>query len=131
MSRFKKGEKHWNWKGGISTNKDAINKYQNAYGKEYHQKRRRLVLQFYGGNLPQCACCGERTYEFLALDHINGGGKKHRKELQKAGFGLSGYSLYSWIKKNDFPEGFQVLCHNCNQAKGYYGICPHKFTIKH
>jgi hypothetical protein len=26
---------------------------------------------------------------------------------------------------NEFPDGFQVLCHNCNLAKGYYGECPH------
>jgi len=25
-----------------------------------------------------------------------------------------------------YPTGFRVLCHNCNQAIGLYGYCPHK-----
>lgn len=32
----------------------------------------------------------------------------------------------SWLKTNGYPDGFQTLCHNCNMAKGFYGICPHK-----
>lgn len=34
--------------------------------------------------------------------------------------------MVEWAIKNDFPDVFQVLCHNCNQAIGYYGSCPHK-----
>jgi hypothetical protein len=79
---------------------------------------RLLVLQHYGG---KCACCGETEYKFLAMDHINGNGNKHRKEI-----GSGGKTLYRWLVKNNFPEGFQVLCHNCNVAKGLYGICPHQ-----
>ncbi len=37
-----------------------------------------------------------------------------------------GSVLYSWLKKQGYPPGFQVLCHNCNLAKGYYGACPHQ-----
>lgn len=51
------------------------------------------------------------------IDHINGGGTKHRKQI--------GSHIYNWIKNNEFPEGFQVLCFNCNLAKGFYGVCPH------
>jgi hypothetical protein len=75
---------------------------------------RRRVLDKYGG---RCKCCGESTYEFLAFDHINGGGVQHRKTIGK--------DLYIWLHKNKYPEGFQVLCHNCNNAKGFYGQCPH------
>ena len=68
-----------------------------------------------------CNCCGEKTYEFLCIDHINGGGRKERlNDPQKKGSGL-----YSWIIKNGFPGGFQILCHNCNMAKGFYVECPH------
>jgi hypothetical protein len=28
--------------------------------------------------------------------------------------------------KNNFPDGFQVLCHNCNMSIGLYGYCPHQ-----
>ncbi len=32
-----------------------------------------------------------------------------------------------WLKANNFPPGFQTLCHNCNIGKHRNkGICPHK-----
>ena len=74
------------------------------------------VFEHYG---KVCACCGEDKIEFLAIDHINGGGTKHRKEVG------SGIHLYQWLRRNNYPEGFRVLCHNCNQALGTYGYCPH------
>lgn len=86
---------------------------------DQNRKRRMIVLSFYGGNPPTCACCGEGTMQFLSIDHIQGGGNKHRKEL-----GV-GKSIYPWLIRNNFPDGFQVLCHNCNMAKGFYGRCPH------
>jgi len=84
----------------------------------YNVRLRKLVLEHYGG---KCACCGETYYEFLAMDHIEGGGSIHHKELRKLGI-----SICNWLKKNNFPEGFRVLCHNCNSAKGFYGYCPHE-----
>jgi hypothetical protein len=36
-----------------------------------------------------------------------------------------GGRIINWIHSNGFPEGFRVLCHNCNSALGYYGHCPH------
>ena len=35
-------------------------------------------------------------------------------------------AIYRWLIKHKFPPGIQVLCHNCNLAKGYYGACPHQ-----
>jgi hypothetical protein len=87
--------------------------------KWYNNTRNRILIH-YGGNPPQCACCGETTTEFLCIDHIAGGGRKHKKEVG----GMSGF--YNWMLSNKFPEGFQILCHNCNMAKGFYGSCPHK-----
>lgn len=86
--------------------------------KEYHRKCRIIVLTHYGGNPPKCACCGETIYEFLCLDHMKGDGAEHRREI--------GNDIYYWLIKNDFPEGYQVLCYNCNNAKAYYKTCPHK-----
>lgn len=71
----------------------------------------------YGGVL--CKCCGETLIEFLTLDHIEGNGKEHRRQLGNC------YQLYSSLKKNGFPLGFQVLCYNCNIAKFKCGCCPH------
>ena len=81
-------------------------------------KLRMEVLKVYGG---VCQCCGESEIKFLAIDHINGGGNKHNIQLKKRGI-----NFYRWLRKNNFPKGFQVLCHNCNMAKGFYGRCPHK-----
>lgn len=71
---------------------------------------------------PKCSCCGESILEFLTIDHINGGGGKHRSELKRG----SG-DIYRWLKSNNYPEGFQVLCFNCNSSKHYgNGVCAHK-----
>ena len=91
---------------------------QRRYHKEHVIKLRKDVLFHYGG---VCACCGESTYEFLSLDHIYGGGNKQKREL-----GKRGPNFYRWLKVNGYPEGYRVLCHNCNQALGAYGYCPHK-----
>lgn len=73
------------------------------------------VFRAYGGAV--CRCCGENQFEFLSIDHVNGGDRKHQKEVG---------NVYRWLKKNGFPPGFQVLCMNCNWAKGKYGYCPHE-----
>jgi hypothetical protein len=33
--------------------------------------------------------------------------------------------MYAYLIRNNFPEGYRVLCHNCNQSLGYFGYCPH------
>ncbi len=81
------------------------------------------MLVHYGGNPPTCKCCGESQIEFLSIDHVNGGGNQHRKELGH------GVHFDKWLIDNGYPEGFQVLCHNCNLAKGYYGYCPHSLVV--
>lgn len=88
-------------------------------------QRRRQVLLHYGGSPPRCACCGERCDEFLVLDHIKGRANyPHDKKY-------SGSSLIIWIIARHFPEGFRVLCHNCNMSISNYGYCPHeKFAVQ-
>jgi hypothetical protein len=86
-----------------------------------HVRLRAKVLRHYGGDPPHCACCGEATDEFLCLDHINGNGAAHRRAVGTK-------NMYRWANQHGFPDGFQVLCHNCNCAKGFYGICPHQRT---
>jgi hypothetical protein len=88
--------------------------------REYRVKLRLEVLDHYSNGILECDCCKEKHIEFLSLDHKNGGGEKHRKLV---GVGIK---FYLWIKKNNYPEGYRVLCHNCNQSYGFYGYCPHK-----
>jgi len=80
------------------------------------QKER--AIRAYGG---RCACCGERTIEFLTIDHANGDGAEHRRRVGR------GRHLYADIEARGFPQdaGYQVLCFNCNIALGFYGYCPH------
>lgn len=89
--------------------------------RSYYARLRWLVLTHYSQGQPHCACCAEDIYEFLAIDHIEGGGTKQRSELNHFGS-----TFYKWLKDNNFPTGYRVLCHNCNAAYGYYGMCPHE-----
>jgi hypothetical protein len=80
-------------------------------------KLRMEVLNAYGA---QCQCCGEDQEEFLCIDHVDGGGRNHRKEIG------TGDSVYRWLRQEGYPPGYQVLCHNCNFALGLRGYCPHQ-----
>lgn len=96
------------------------------------------VFTHYSNGKPRCACCGEKHIEFLTIDHINGGGTKERKEIlqeikkadeeeiKKNGRKKSGAPFYRWLIENNFPEGYQVMCSNCNMAKGqsHKRYCP-------
>lgn len=79
--------------------------------------RKKRIFAAYGN---KCACCGEHRFEFLTIDHINGGGNKHRKEVTG-----HGTHFHIWLEKNGYPEGFRVLCANCNTSMGFHGYCPH------
>jgi len=104
-------EYHLSWR---KKNTEKINKYN----RTFRHKVRMIVNNHYGN---KCVCCGENEPKFLAIDHINGGGNEFRRKT-----GLFGVMLASWIIKNNFPKDLQLLCHNCNQSKAYYGKCPHE-----
>ena len=93
------------------------------YSQEEHRRRKYEVMSHYSGGDPACACCGESTLEFLSIDHINGGGSEHRKELRQPGKRIT---MYRWLKRHGYPPGYRVLCHNCNQSLGTWGYCPHQ-----
>lgn len=96
------------------------------YARNRIRRRRLFVLVRYGGDPPACLCCGEMTYEFLGIDHLQGSGLKHRKEIAQLTRRFPGGShLYDWLIKQGLPDGYRVLCHNCNLAQGFYGACPH------
>jgi hypothetical protein len=79
----------------------------------YMTKLKTDVLSHYSNGKPRCACCGEENAAFLTLDHINGGGNQHRRNLGVR----TGTQTYLWIKRNAYPIGFQVFCFNCNFGK--------------
>lgn len=104
---------------------DCRKKYLQEYRKrtdvrqrrsEQYRKVREELVEGYGG---KCTCCGEFRFEFLALDHVNGGGRKERETL-------STQQIAKKAIKQGFPDTYRILCHNCNQAHGWYGYCPHQ-----
>lgn len=72
----------------------------------------------------KCSCCGECDLRFLTIDHVNGEGNNHRKKLFK--YNVGGVHMYRWLKMNKFPDGYTILCMNCNWATRYGEACPHK-----
>ena len=65
---------------------------------------------------PNCEVPGGTKHPYsLCVDHVGGGGKKHGEDLKKQGI-----TFYRWLIKNNLPEGFQVLCFNCNNLKKKY-----------
>ena len=92
---------------------------RNERQKEANRKIRDEALVAYGN---KCACCGIANKEFLAFDHINGGGKKHRETV---GCGNT-TGLLRFLRDAGYPPIVRLLCHNCNCARGFYGYCPHE-----
>src|SRR5271169_1943281 len=108
-----------------SANRYRREKYERValYQKNYKIALKAEMLAAYG---QFCACCGEDESVFLTLDHIEGKGAAHRKAIKRAG----GYAMYLYLKQQGWPEGFQVLCYNCNFVKGTGTTCPHVKHIK-
>jgi|ERR1035437_193236 hypothetical protein len=120
-------------------NKKIISEYHKKYlidnrplllarRHKFYIKLRSECISYYSNNKNCCDCCGESILDFLAIDHINGKGSEHRKSINVKG----GYKMCAWLKRNNFPEGFKILCHNCNFSKHKNGgICIHKLsTVK-
>ncbi len=112
-----------------------------AIQKRSMYEARMEVLQHYSGlETPECKCCKEQMFEFLQIDHIEGNGAGHRrsigmaqgdlnqvaKQKERGKISLGGNGFIYWLKKNNFPEGFQVLCANCNLGKRTNKYCPHE-----
>lgn len=85
----------------------------------YWREKRLSVINHYGS---KCQCCGEGTFEFLDIDHVNNNGKQHRL--------ITGQHFCKWVMTNKFPDDLQILCSNCNHGKAKFGICPHVQEIR-
>ena len=99
--------------------KKCKNKPTVKTSRDYRVKLKEEVLRHYSPTL-KCSCKNcpypYPGIDFLSLDHIDGKGD-HGREIRRR--------LYQWIKNNNYPEGFQVLCYNCNFAKRGNKECPH------
>jgi hypothetical protein len=94
-------------KNSANQNKSAVR------AREYKKKLKYKVFSYYSNNYLQCNRCGLIGIDNLTLDHINGYGTRHRKATSKT----AGHIFYNWIIKNNYPNGFQLLCWNCQLIK--------------
>lgn len=111
--------KKWHIKDRLDNPGLAASKQRN-----YRRDIKKEIFNHYG-NI--CACCGETELVFLSIDHINEDGVKHRMTIAGDKRNGAGSRTYLWLKKNNYPKGFQLLCMNCNWAKSRGG-CPHQNT---
>lgn len=70
------------------------------------------VLRHYSSFKPSCKVCGVDILASLALDHTGDDGTEFRRKT-----GIVGHELYWYLMRRGFPDGFQVLCSNCNHLK--------------
>ena len=91
-----------------------------AIARTKQRRNTRLkVLYWYSNGSMQCECCGIDDIRLLTIDHINGGGKQHVIDHNIA-------DLYEHLYYAKYPEGYRILCWNCNKSYGQYGYCPHQ-----
>ncbi len=102
-------------------NRDKTRVYgQRDYFKHWEKRRqcnrercvqlKKEVLTHYGNSELKCVKCGFNNLHALTIDHINGNGRNHRKQL---GIDGGGRRFYFWLKKENYPEGYRTLCANC------------------
>ncbi len=103
-------------------NREAIKQRVKDWVKSNPEKRRRNALAYYyrlqhaaieayGGY--RCSWCGIDEPLVLCLDHVANNGRDHRREIGSIG----GHKFYKWLRDEGYPDGFQVLCMNCNHGK--------------
>jgi len=97
------------WREYYEKHKEQIAKYT----EKYREGIKVEVYSHYGREgKPICVFCGEDRIVCLSLDHINDGGTQERRRTGRVGF-----SLYSFLRSNKYPSGYQTLCMNCQFIK--------------
>ena len=96
-------------------NKNKFNKYR----RKMHRENKIKDLFHYSNGTMSCVKCGYSDIRALEIDHINNDGAEHRKKVG------SSWDFYLRLIKNDYPEGYQVLCRNCNWLKNL----DHRFGL--
>lgn len=95
-----------------STARKANRSRENEYYMRWWLGLKVSVMSHYSEHgIPKCNMCGNRDTRVLTIDHKNGGGKKLRQKI------VSRIMLF--LKTNNYPEGYQVLCMNCQWIKRY------------
>ena len=82
------------------------------YTRNYRARIRHQIIEALGA---KCLRCGFDDWRALQVDHVNGGGAKHRRTV----ISLSRYykDILASVQAHDGT--YQLLCANCNQIKRY------------
>lgn len=90
---------------------------KNAMKRQQYERLRDAVYAGYGN---RCQCCSEDERAFFTIDHVNGGGTAERRG------NTDRFGMFRTIIRDGFPPKYQLLCFNCNCARGFFGACPHE-----
>lgn len=92
--------------------RDGFKDNKNRYRQKSRILLRLEILNHYSSGSLTCAKCGYG--DVRALDHIDNNGGEHRKAVGRRG---ATYDIYAELKRDNYPEGYQILCRNCNWIK--------------
>jgi hypothetical protein len=86
-------------------------KEKTQYDKQYDETNKINAFKYYSNNnVIKCCKCDCDDIRTLQIDHIENNGATHRKDIGNG-------NIYKWLKKNNYPSGYQILCANCNWKK--------------
>jgi hypothetical protein len=103
-------------------NRERILAYYKGKGGKKRRDRYRMqtdeAMERLGG--ARCAICGCEELIFLTIDHADGNGHEHRKQLGGSSRRSSSKEIRRWILSATDAElaewNLRVLCFNCNCA---------------
>jgi hypothetical protein len=76
------------------------------YIKNKREEQKTIIFNHYSNGKNCCELCGIIDMDVLSVDHIDGNGTQHRKDMR-------GRHIEDWLIKNNFPKGYRILCMNC------------------
>jgi hypothetical protein len=85
-------------------------------GRGYVHHVKVAIIEKYGG---RCVCCSESNLYFLTIDHVNNDGASEKRQLGNSS------AIVRKVYREPRSSAYQLLCFNCNCAKGFFGSCPH------
>jgi len=118
LTNHPKGNLSPNWKGGRKAAQHRSDlkrkKQQRIRSRLRYQPHKLVALSHYSKGRPRCAYCGIDDIDVLCIDRIAGGDKRYWEQRKAQGELLF---TADWLKENEYPEGYQILCYNCNHRK--------------
>lgn len=91
-------------------NSSENRKLHSARKSKKYVEHRIKIIEHYSNGKNCCARCGIDDIRVLDIDHINNNGAEERRKTGQLG------SVW-YIVRNNFPDGYQILCRNCNWIK--------------